>query len=172
MSSSAISAALPLTLVLLGLGLVLVVLATRPRLSARWQELCRDSGVALLTGAVLAFAFTTITEDREESRVEREVIRDNLRFVRETLSIEGQPNFGPLDLSDQSLAGLDLSGADLRFADLRFADLSGANLTGADLRKADLTDANLLNADLPGAEHVRRRLHGRRTLRGQPQRRR
>ena len=76
-SSSAISTALPMTLVLLGLGLVLVVLATRPRytrpwapgsrprrLSARWKKLCRDSGVALLTGAVLAFAFTTITEDR------------------------------------------------------------------------------------------------------------
>jgi uncharacterized protein YjbI with pentapeptide repeats len=127
--------------------------------------LASDAGVALVTGAVVGVVIFLATdslernlldaqETFEEDRFERDVRRDNLRFVREVATQVGPKTkpFAGLDLREGHLAGLDLSEADLAGADLAGADLAGANLKAADLPGADLTDADLLGADLTDAD--------------------
>jgi uncharacterized protein YjbI with pentapeptide repeats len=128
-------------------------------------SLASDAGVALVTGAVVGVVIFLATdslernlldaqETFEEDRFERDVRRDNLRFVREVATQVGPKTkpFAGLDLREGHLAGLDLSEADLEAADLADADLTDADLSGADLTGADLTGADLSGADLSGAD--------------------
>jgi uncharacterized protein YjbI with pentapeptide repeats len=142
--------------------------ASRTRLVV--SEVATDVGVALTTGAVVGLVLFAATETLErglldaqeridERRVEREVQRDNVRFVRE-VATQPDPHdkpFARLDLREGQLALLDLtdanfSQANLTDADLQGADLSRANLLLANLDRADLAGAHLIEADLSGVE--------------------
>jgi uncharacterized protein YjbI with pentapeptide repeats len=162
-----------------GIGLIAVGVwvgsgASNSRRHQLVASLASDAGVALVTGAVVGVVIFLATdslernlldaqETFEEDRFERDVRRDNLRFVREVATQVGpktkpfagldlrEGHLAGLDLSEADLAGADLAGADLAGADLTGADLAGADLTGADLAGADLTDVHLVEADLTGA---------------------
>jgi uncharacterized protein YjbI with pentapeptide repeats len=136
-------------------------------------SLASDAGVALVTGAVVGVVIFLATdslernlldaqETFEEDRFERDVRRDNLRFVREVATQVGPKTkpFAGLDLREGHLAGLDLSEADLKGADLADADLTRADLTDADLSLVDLTGADLTGAHLTRADLVHADLTG------------
>lgn len=132
-----------------------------------------DIGVALVTGGIISLILFGATErleqgllrsqaELDENRFERDVRRDNVRFVRETVT---QPNpttkpFAGLDLSDADLSGLDLTNSNLEGATLDRADLSNANLDEANLEDASLRDANLTGVDLRYAILSRANLEG------------
>lgn len=158
---------------------------------SRFYEQAGDAAIALVVSVVAGTAIFAATEDLErrlldaqegfeESRFERDVRRDNVRFVRE-VATQPEPAskpFAGLDLREAPLSGLNLAGADfcnanLRGANLESADLSGATLSGdvirervlpggfstpvpevvgADLRRAELDAARLVGADLVGAD--------------------
>lgn len=136
-------------------------------------DLASDVGIALLTGAVVSLAVIAAEQSFEEDRFDRDIRRDNVRFVRETSSQADQAAkpFSNLDLQEAQLEGLRLDGADFTGANLLRARLGGADLSsatlvdaelsgsdmelavliGADLSFADLEGANLEDADATGA---------------------
>ena len=119
--------------------------ASRTRWTDNW--VFREVFLAL----AVALALFGVQSYFEGQRELREVVRDDLRFVRETVvQTAGVENpvkpFSGLQLGDQLLIGLDLSGADLDNTNLENADLANANLEGADLEGADLVNANLEGA--------------------------
>src|SRR3954451_20393646 len=115
----------------------------------RYDPASRGSiGVALMTGAILAFAIfllQILMNATEQGRI-RDREREGLRLQ---LAIED--NLGGIDLRDKDLAGFYLAGKQLTEAKLQKADLSDANLSAADLQRAHLDDANLRNVDLSAA---------------------
>ncbi len=69
------------------------------------------------------------------------------------ICLEGNKDFGAVNLSGSNFKAADLSGANfektiLREVDFRKTNLNGANLRGATLYKANLRSADLGNADL------------------------
>lgn len=115
-------------------------------LSPALADVANGAGIALLTGGVLGLVVLPIEDDR----LHRELRRDNVQFVRETVigANDGMKPFAGLDLRGAQLTGLDLSYADLAGSDLRDADFEGTNLEGANLENVDLSSANLSGADL------------------------
>src|SRR4051812_46877142 len=106
-----------------------------------------DLGLALMSGAVIAFAVLAVqvmfdirASDAED---ERQAIgdRQNLQF-----QVARQR-----DLSSIALPGQDLSGFYLPDKKLTEANLEGTNLEGAVLPRSDLSRANIRGADFSGA---------------------
>jgi uncharacterized protein YjbI with pentapeptide repeats len=64
----------------------------------------------------------------------------------------GKRDFGPLNLNEANLRGVNLSGAILKGSRLIVANLSGANLSGADLSNTKLHVARLSGTNLIGAK--------------------
>jgi hypothetical protein len=115
----------------------------------RYDPASRGSiGVALMTGAILAFAIfllQLLTTATEQGRV-RDREREGLRLQ---LAIED--HLEGIDLQGQDLSGFYLAGKQLTDAKLQNADLSDSNLSAADLQRAHLDDADLSNVDLSAA---------------------
>lgn len=107
-----------------------------------------DLGLALMSGAVIAFAVLAvqIMFDIRASQAEDEraaiADRQNLQF-----QVARQR-----DLSGIALAGQDLNGFYLPNKNLTEANLEGTNLAGAVLTRSDLSRANLRGADFTGAQ--------------------
>ncbi|MCA1657449.1 MAG: pentapeptide repeat-containing protein [Actinobacteria bacterium] len=78
---------------------------------------------------------------------------EDLRFVRDKSGPERVVRpFSGVDLSKQTLDGLELAGADFRGAHLLGTSLVGTDLTGARFAGASLTGANLSSAVLANAD--------------------
>jgi uncharacterized protein YjbI with pentapeptide repeats len=112
----------------------------------RYDPASRGSiGVALMTGAILAFAIfllQILMNATEQGRI-RDREREGLRLQ---LAIED--NLGGIDLRGQDLSGFYLAGKQLTEAKLQNADLTDANLSAADLQRAHLDKATLHDVDL------------------------
>jgi uncharacterized protein YjbI with pentapeptide repeats len=105
-------------------------------------------GVALMTGAILAFAIfllQILMNSAEQARI-RDREREGLR-----LQLAIQDNLGGIDLHKQDLSGFYLAGKKLSDARLEKADLTDANLSAAVLQRAHLEGAVLHNVDLSAA---------------------
>src|SRR5262245_11000668 len=130
-----------------------------------------DLGVALMTGALIAFAvlgvqlLIQIRSQRDANAREDQADRAAL-----ILQLGRASNLSDLDLQDQNLSTAylkekDLSGANLSRtsmarASLQGSKLVGANLSGADFDKAQLQRADLRYAALAGASFVEADLTG------------
>jgi uncharacterized protein YjbI with pentapeptide repeats len=134
----------------------------------------RDLGLALMTGALIAFSvlllqllFDIRLAQSDHKREARQVAADRRRAdeadqANFQLFVTRQADLAGVDLSRKQMigfflqgknfAGANLSGANLRTAILRHANLVGANLRDANLRDADLSYANLNQANLEGAD--------------------
>lgn len=128
-------------------GVALLVATVIPGIRLYWPQrgdpVSRtDLGVALMTGAFIAFAvlglqlMIQIRSQFDANRRDAEAERQSL------LLLLGR---------SQNLSGLDLHGKDLRGAYLNAKILRGANLAHADMRDALLQDTNLMAADLEGS---------------------
>jgi len=119
--------------------------------------LVRELILALFISTFLGLPFWVISEEREESRLERENVREEDRLERAQRSELIAALIVKDDLTGIVLAGQDLqevvfTGRDLTDANLAEANLTGANLTDADLRTAVLFDVILAEAELAGAD--------------------
>jgi uncharacterized protein YjbI with pentapeptide repeats len=130
-----------------------------------------DLGVALMTGALIAFAvlgvqlLIQIRSQRDANAREDQADRAAL-----ILQLGRASNLSDLDLQNQNLSTAylkekDLSGANLSRtsmarASLQGSKLVGANLTGANFDKAQLQRADLRYAALGGASFVEANLAG------------
>ena len=130
-----------------------------------------DLGVALMTGALIAFAVLAvqlliqIRSQRDANAREDQADRAAL-----ILQLGRSSNLSDLDLQNQNLSTAylkekDLSGANLSRssmarASLQGSKLVGANLTGANFDKAQLQRADLRYAALGGASFVEANLSG------------
>jgi uncharacterized protein YjbI with pentapeptide repeats len=125
-------------------------------------------GVALMTGAVIAFAVLLI-----QILVETRARQDDERRQQAALKLQEQISFGPSDLAGiglvgehlehfyfghKNLVGAHLMGAHLDEAILVHADLRRSDLTGAWISNADLSEADLRDATLDGAHLERAKL--------------
>ncbi|MGH3103169.1 MAG: pentapeptide repeat-containing protein [Gaiellaceae bacterium] len=136
---------------------------------SRREPGCRtDLGVALLTGALVAFTvlavqivfdlrFSELDRKRQEAQNQRDAI------LSMKLAISSQKDLSGIQLQNLDLSRFYFGGKSLTFAqmqgtrlvdavldgvDLSYADLSEGNLTGANLRGAKLAEAALANAKL------------------------
>jgi uncharacterized protein YjbI with pentapeptide repeats len=109
-----------------------------------------DLGVALLTGALIAFAVLAL-QILVELRAQNEGIHRQREADRQALLL--------LLGRQQNLSGLDLHGKDLKDAYLASKVLRGAKLEGADLAGTSLEGANLVEARLVGAKLDKARLN-------------
>jgi uncharacterized protein YjbI with pentapeptide repeats len=128
-------------------GVALLVATVIPGIRLYWPQrgdpVSRtDLGVALMTGAFIAFAVLGL-----QLMIQ---IRSQLDSNRRDTEAERQSLLLLLGRS-RDLSGLDLHGKDLRGAYLNAKILRGANLAHADLRKALLQGTNLMAADLEGS---------------------
>jgi uncharacterized protein YjbI with pentapeptide repeats len=101
-----------------------------------------DLGVALMTGALIAFAVLAVQ------------VLIQIRSQRDANAREDQADRSALLLQlgrSQNLSDLDLQGQDLTKAYLKDKDLSGANLGQAVMARASLQDSKLVGANLTGA---------------------
>jgi uncharacterized protein YjbI with pentapeptide repeats len=143
----------------------ILVLSVGPGLYFWWptrsEPACRsDLGVALMTGALIAFAVLGIQvvvdkrlrDVEEDRRVAQE--RQALK-----LQLALQPKLIGIPLAGEKLQGVYLYDKDLTKADLRRADLTGAVLTKSDLTDAKLQDAILVDADLNDTTLTDAKLH-------------
>lgn len=151
---------LPVWLILLVAG-VLIVGTVLPGLRLWWptrteQVSKTDLGLALMTGALIAFAVLTV-QILVDIRGRQEDRHRELAAERQSLQISvGQRNLsgiylGGAHLKNFYLGGKRLNGADLGEARLQGAVLTRAWLVGANLNKAWLSGANLSGARLADA---------------------
>ena len=127
----------------------------------RNEPSCRtDLGVALLTGALVAFTVLAVQivfelrfADLDEKRQQAQDVRDELLSMK--LAVSSQDN-----LTGAQLARLDLRGFYLARKTLVQADMQETILVKAVLAETDLTDANLSRADLRSAVLTRADLAG------------
>jgi uncharacterized protein YjbI with pentapeptide repeats len=130
----------------------------------------QDLGVALMTGALIAFSVLVI-QLLVDFRARQADHRRQHASEQQSLQISLGPRTLPgIDLSDanlekfymrhKDLTDADLSHSRLKDAVLAQAVLVRANLTGANLRSADLTEATLVNATLDGAHLAKAHMYG------------
>lgn len=167
-------------------AIAILVLSVVPGLYFWWptrsEPTCRsDLGVALMTGALIAFAvlgiqvlvdFRVQALDRErEKKAEHRnlelqlALSENLNGIRldgeklEKIHLYGKPLVGASFVKTK-LMGANLAKANLTEANLREADLSGAYIAEATLSRAELADAILPSAILRHARMARAQLPG------------
>jgi uncharacterized protein YjbI with pentapeptide repeats len=163
--------------VVIGVALIIFAVAVVPGMFLWWPSRGErvsqsDLGVALVAGAIVAFAvlgLQALVEQRaQELATEREVLAqhrnlelqlalsDDLTGIRldgETLreiQLFGKKLVGA-SLVDANLAGSTLNRADLTEANLQRVNLTGAFMANVKLRRANLTGAKLPTAILRGA---------------------
>jgi uncharacterized protein YjbI with pentapeptide repeats len=119
-----------------------------------------DLGLALMTGALIAFA-VLLVQVLIDFRTRQEDQRRQDASEHQSLQLSvGPPNLSGIDLSKADLSRFYLGGKKLLDANLAGANLNHAILTGARLMRADLTGANLASADLSRARLNGARLDG------------
>lgn len=131
---------------------------TSPGHEPRWWV--RDVIIAVFIGAVLIFGQMLLDDARSNREIKAARIqsteadqREDLRFVRDRSGVGVQERpFQSIDLSGQTLSGLQLEGADFTDANLEGAQMVGINLRGAILRHLFADDAHLLEANLAAAD--------------------
>jgi uncharacterized protein YjbI with pentapeptide repeats len=157
-------------------GLFLLIVTIIPGVRLYWPQhrdpVSRsDLGIALMTGAVIAFAILAlqvliqIRSQRDANERERQSERAAL-----LLQLGRSKNLAGLDLHRKDLADAYLNRKNLRGANLEQAMMTdaslqgsiliGANLNGASIDRARLDRADLRYADLGGASLVRAQLTG------------
>jgi uncharacterized protein YjbI with pentapeptide repeats len=110
-----------------------------------------DLGLALMTGALIAFAVLFI-QVLVDLRARQDDQRRQAASDRQSLQISvGSPDLAGIDLSEAKLKRFYLGGKNLADADLAGAHLDEAVLKGAKLMRADLTKAIMPSADLTHA---------------------
>jgi uncharacterized protein YjbI with pentapeptide repeats len=102
-----------------------------------------DLGVALMTGALIAFAVLAV-QLLIQVRSQRDANARQDQADRAAVLLQ-------LGLSGASLSGLDLQGQDLSNAYMKEKDLSGANLSQSTIAGASLQDSKLVGANLSSA---------------------
>jgi uncharacterized protein YjbI with pentapeptide repeats len=164
------------TVVIAVAGVLLLVATVIPGVRLYWPQhrdpvRRSDLGIALMTGALIAFAVLAvqimiqIRSQRDANDREQQTDRAAL-----LLQLGRSANLAGLDLHEKDLSNAymkekDLSGANLEHTSMTSASLQdsiliGANLSGATLDKARLQRADLRYADLGGASLVRAELNG------------
>jgi uncharacterized protein YjbI with pentapeptide repeats len=125
----------------------------------REQIARRDLGLALLTGAMIAFAVLLIqilVETRaheDDQRRQRAAEQQQRDADRQSLQISvGASNLSGIGLAGDDLKNFYLGHKTLVEANLRKTHLENATLVHADLRRSDLTGAWLADADLSQAD--------------------
>ena len=101
-----------------------------------------DLGIALMTGALIAFAVLGVQ------------LLIQIRSMRDANAREDQADRAALILQlgrSSNLSDLDLQEQDLSTAYLKEKDLSGANLSRTSMARASLQDSKLVGANLTGA---------------------
>jgi uncharacterized protein YjbI with pentapeptide repeats len=136
--------------VILG-GVLILILAVVPGLYFFWpsrRELASrsDLGIALMTGALVAFSVLVL-----------QVLIDQ-RLSEQDEKRSREAHFQQLVAGDRDLTGIQPPLNDLSGYYLRGRTLDEANLRGKDLTDADLTEARLVAAHLEGAKLVRTKL--------------
>ena len=157
-------------------GVLLLVVTIVPGIRLWWPQhhdpVSRsDLGVALMTGALIAFAVLAvqvlIQVRSQRDANEREDQADRAALL---LQLGRSTNLSDLDLQEQDLSSAllkdkDFTGANLRKASmantsLQDSQLVGANLSGVNLDGAQLQRADLRHAVLSGASFVGAKLNG------------
>ena len=151
---------------IVGLAVIIFVLSVGPGLYFWWPNRrdpsCRsDLGVALMTGALIAFAVLGIqvVVDQRLRDIEEEQSRAQERQALK-LQLALQKDLTGIPLSGEELQGVYLYDKNLTKANLRRANLAGAVLTESDLTDARLQDAILVGANLNGTKLTDARLDG------------
>ncbi|HEU5066198.1 MAG TPA: pentapeptide repeat-containing protein [Gaiellaceae bacterium] len=142
------------TAVIAAAGILLLVGTIVPGVRLWWPQhrdpVSRsDLGVALMTGALIAFAVLAVQ------------VLIQIRSQRDANTREDQADRAALLLQlgrSANLSDLDLQGKDLSNAYLKGKDLSGANLSGASMVNASLQDSKLVGANLSDASLERAQL--------------
>jgi uncharacterized protein YjbI with pentapeptide repeats len=130
-----------------------------------------DLGVALMTGALIAFAVLAVQVLIQiRSQRDANAREDQANRAALLLQLGRSRNLSGLDLQDKNLStaylnkknlsGANLEEASMTNASLQSSKLIGANLKGATLDGALLDGADLRHADLGGASLVRAKLIG------------
>jgi uncharacterized protein YjbI with pentapeptide repeats len=177
---------------IIAVGLAILTAATVPGVYFFWPSrtdpVCRsDLGVALMTGALVAFAILALQvmvdvrlrgiEETRQEQTERQNLELQLAMQTEplpgiALRDRDLSNFylyrkvlpGAIldesDLTETQLTGANLDGAFLNDTTLVDTQLDGANLTKAELKDAVLAGANLTGAVMPEAQLDRATLDG------------
>jgi uncharacterized protein YjbI with pentapeptide repeats len=110
-----------------------------------------DLGLALMTGALIAFA-VLIVQLLVDVRTRQDDRNRERAAEHQSLQISlGPTNLAGIDLGDGKLANFYLRSKDLEGADLERADLTKAVLAHTRLMRANLNNAKLSNADLSWA---------------------
>ena len=128
-------------------GVLLLIATVIPGVRLYWPQhrdpiRRSDLGIALMTGALIAFAVLAVQ------------ILIQIRSQRDANEREEQADRAALLLQlgrSANLAGLDLHEKNLSNAYMNAKNLRGANLEHAAMRKASLQDSNLIGANLRGA---------------------
>jgi uncharacterized protein YjbI with pentapeptide repeats len=153
-----------IAVVVIGVVLVPGILLVWP---SRKERTCRvDLGVALLTGALVAFTvlgvqivfdwrFSELDRRRQEAQDRRDAV------LSMKLAISSQKELSGIQLENLDLSRFYFGGKTLTFAQMRGTrlveavldgvDLAYADLSGGDLSRANLRDARLVEAQLPNA---------------------
>lgn len=156
----------------LGAAILLVGIVLVPGLLLVWPSRRdpnrrADLGVALLTGALVAFTvlalqlffelrFSELENEREAERARLELGRqaERERSDRELsmrLAISSQKELSGMKLVGEDLSGFYFGGKDLTWAQMQEIKLVGAVLDEVDLANADLSRGDLTGAYLRGA---------------------
>jgi uncharacterized protein YjbI with pentapeptide repeats len=159
------------TVVIAIVGVMLLVATVIPGVRLYWPQrrdpVSRtDLGVALMTGALIAFAVLAlqlliqVRSQMDANDRQNEAERQSLLLV-----LGRSQNLSGLDLHAKDLSGAYLnakilSQADLVKANMENASLQDANLVAADLQGANLHNAHLERADLRHADFTGARLTG------------
>jgi uncharacterized protein YjbI with pentapeptide repeats len=157
-------------------GVLLLIATVIPGVRLYWPQhrdpvRRSDLGIALMTGALIAFAVLAV-QIMIQIRSQRDANEREAQAERAALLLQlgRSANLASLDLHEEDLSNAylkekDLSGANLEHASMTSASLQdskliGANLSGATLDNARLHRADLRYADLGGASLVRAELNG------------
>jgi uncharacterized protein YjbI with pentapeptide repeats len=152
-------------------GVLLLIATVIPGVRLYWPQrgdpVSRtDLGVALMTGALIAFAVLVlqlliqVRSQMDANDRQNEAERQSLLLVLGRSQDLSGLDLHAKDLSGAYLNAKILSRADLEKANMENASLQDANLVAADLQEANLENAHLERADLRHADFTGARLSG------------